>query len=122
MTSAKGDLIYASEKIGTAVDILATTDETLQQRLLNAYMTQGHYALPMGPGQAGIPMSDDLIQRLETFDERMSCRPAEAGEGTFAATILAFTSEEASDAARELTEINHQIASELAEHEASRSR
>jgi hypothetical protein len=58
-------------------------------------------------------MSDELIRRLEALNERMSCRPAKAGEGTFAATILAFTDEEASDAARELIEINHQIEMEL---------
>jgi hypothetical protein len=28
---------------------------------------------------------------LEALNERMSCRPAAADEGTFAATILAFT-------------------------------
>jgi hypothetical protein len=50
---------------------------------------------------------------LEALNERMSCRPAAADEGTFAATILAFTDEEASDAARELTSINHQIETEL---------
>jgi hypothetical protein len=113
MASGKGDLNYASEKIGVAVDILATTHGTLQERLLSAYMSQGHFALPMGPGQAGIPMSDELIQRLEALDERMSCRPAKADEGTFAATVLAFTDEEASDAARELIAISHQIETEL---------
>ena len=58
-------------------------------------------------------MSDELIERLEAFNERMSCRPAKADEGTFAATILSFTDEEASDAATELTEINFQIDMEL---------
>lgn len=113
MASGKGDLSYASEKIGMAANILATTHGTLQDRLLNAYTSHGHHALPMGAGQAGIPMSDELIERLEAFDERMSCRPAKADEGTYAATILSFTDEEASDAARELTEINHQIEMEL---------
>jgi len=113
MASGKGDLLYASEKIGVAVVILATTHGTLQDRLLDAWVSQGHFALPMGPGQAGKPMSDELIQRLEAFNERMSSRPAKADEGSFAATILAFTDEEASDAARELTEINHQIQVEL---------
>ena len=113
MASGKGDLGYAAEKIGLSVSILATTHGTLQERLLNAWMNQGHFALPMGPGQAGRPMSDDLIERLENFNDRMSCRTARAKEGTFAATILSFTDEEASEAARELRDIEFHIQSEL---------
>lgn len=116
MASGKGDLGYASEKIGVAVHILATTHGTLQERLLRAWVDQGHYALPMGPDQAGIGMSDELIERLEDLNERMSCRPAKANEGTFAATILSFTDEEASEAAKELYDINHQIEDELNDH------
>jgi hypothetical protein len=113
MASGKGDLRYASEKLGASVHILATTHGTLQERLLKAWMSQGHHALPMGPGQAGVPMSNDLIQRLEDFNDRMSCRPAVGDEGTFAATILAFSDEEASEAARELTELDFLVNAEL---------
>jgi len=117
MGSGKGDLGYASEKTGVAVHLLATSHGTLQQRLLKAWTEQGHYALPMGLGQGGIPMSDDLIRKLEALNERMSSRPARTDdEGTFAATILSFTDEEASEAAEDLCEINLEIQSELEEH------
>jgi hypothetical protein len=76
----------------------------------------------MGPGQAGLAMSDDLIQRLEAFNERMSSRPAVANEGTFTATILAFSDEEASEAAKELYDLKYQIESEIGEYEATRRR
>jgi len=112
MVSDKGDLLYAREKFGLSVGILATTHGTLQERLLNAYMSEGHHALPMGI-QAGLPMSGELIERLKAFDERMSRQPAKAGEGAFAATILSMTDEEASDAARELLEISYQVDREL---------
>ena len=110
-----GDLHYAHEKIGLAVNTLATTHGTLSERLLEAWMGEGHHALPMGPGQAGPPMSDDLVDKLEAFDERMSCEPAKAkaGEGRYAATILSHTDDEASEAARDLVEIDLQIEGEL---------
>lgn len=113
MASGKGDLFYANEKISSAVETLATSHGTLQERLLNAWMSEGHHALPMGPGQAGAPMSDELIGRLEALNARMSCEPAKGNEGTFAATILSFSDDEASATARELLDIGFQIESEL---------
>lgn len=92
---------------------MATTHGTLQERLLDAWMSNGHLALPMAPGQAGKPMSDALAQRLIDFNVRMSCVPAKANEGTFASTILGLSDEEASDAAKEIMDIDFDIRMEL---------
>lgn len=115
MATGKGDLNYAAEKIGSSVHIMATTHGTLQERLYNAWVYQGHHALPMGPGQIGIPMSDELIQRLVDLNERMSSITGEDGTGAYAATVLNFSDEEASEVAEEVYEINYQIRSERAE-------
>lgn len=112
MISDKGDLNYAAEKFGTAIEILATTHGTLQERLLDAWECQGHHVVPIVSSQGGIPMSDALIGRLGAFNERMSCQPGKAEEGTFAATILRFTDDEATHAANELFSINDQIETE----------
>jgi hypothetical protein len=113
MATGKGDLYYAREKTSLAVSIMATTTGSIQERLLNGWMREGHHALPMGEGQAGLPMSDELIESLEAFNDRMSCRPALGDEGTFSATILALSDDEASAAARDLVEISYQIEAEI---------
>ena len=113
MTSANGDLFYASEKISLALRIIATSHGTIQQRLLDGWLREGNHALPMGPGQAGRPMSQDLVDQLVSFNARMSCRPSVADEGAFSATILALSDEEAVAAAKELFDIEYQIDAEL---------
>lgn len=113
MATANGDLDYAHEKLGTSVDVLATSHGSLQERLWDAWISQGHRAVPMGPGQAGRPMSDELVRKLEAFNERMSSKDAVGNEGAYAASILTMTDEEASEAARELLSMHHQVEWEL---------
>lgn len=85
----------------------------MRDAVLEAWSHQGHHAMPMGPGQAGLPMSDELVERVKAFNARMTSTPAVGEEGTFAATILALGDDDASEAARELLDIGSHIESEL---------
>lgn len=120
-SDARGDLLYASEKLGTACQIMATTEGRLRDRVFRAWVDQGHRAAPMGPGQAGVPMSEDLADRITAFSDRMSREPARADEGTIRATIDAMTDEEVADVADQVWSLWIEVLSELDEHWRSRN-
>jgi hypothetical protein len=109
-----GDLIYASEKLSKAVRLLGCSDDPLAMRLERAWI-EGSFARPMGPGQAGIPMSDDLLARILALSERMSAVPAKADEGSIRSTISAMSVREMIAAADELLDIYFEVEAALEE-------
>lgn len=98
------DLSYAHEKYSVAVNIMATSDKTLRERLYDAFVSSAHLAYTEhgGLGPAADP---ETQERLKSFHQRMTSTPAVGDEGTIAATINAMTDEEVQDAARELVEV-----------------
>lgn len=120
MTTARGDLLYANEKLGTACHIMATSRGDLRERVYQAWIRQGMRARPMGPGQAGVPMSEELAKRISDFSNRMSREPASRDEGTIRATIDAMTDEEVADVAEEIWSLWYEVKRELDDHSRSR--
>lgn len=112
MPAVPGDLIYANEKFSVALDIMATTEGSLRERLLDAYVSQAHHADPFRPG-LGPPISDGLAERIARFDTLMTATPATRGEGTIRATVDSFTDEQVRVAARELSDLAGAIRDEL---------
>jgi hypothetical protein len=99
------DIDYAAEKWWIAIHTLAVGTSGLRERLLDACRSGPiivHDPLSTGLGPK---MSDELVDRMIAFAERITSTPALADEGTVAATISAMTEEELRRAAEEVLSI-----------------
>jgi hypothetical protein len=110
-----GDLIYANEKYSTAVDIMATGQADLRERLLDAYISQARRVIPILPGD-GPEMTQGLADRIEKFDRRLTSTTPLGDEGSYRASVDAMTEQEVQEAAEELVAIHHYIQMELRDH------
>jgi hypothetical protein len=99
-----GDIDYAREKYSTAVHIMATSHGTMRERLLLAYRDSAMRAHPPMPGM-GPAISDELSNRIEQLDDRMTRTPAVGDEGDIEATVNAMTEPEVDAASEELVNI-----------------
>ena len=81
---------YGWEKLFVAVLSLAGSPDTIQQRLLNAFISSLIRIRP----EEDLPQG--IQDEFKTLREQLTHRPARGNEGTAAATILAMTEEEAS--------------------------
>jgi hypothetical protein len=91
---------YTHEKYSTARELLALSEGDLRERLLDAYRSQAHSAAD--PGRS-VPVA--IAERIRALHSTMTATPAEADEGSLAASVMAMTDDEVRDAAKALLDI-----------------
>lgn len=98
---------YAFEKLSATVLILAEGRDRINDRLLNAYLSQGNR---MGTIDGG-PNDPGLGADMARLHERLTSQPAVGDEGTIAATIATLSEEDASKVAAELVQLLWRVVS-----------
>jgi len=102
---------YAHEKIAWAVDDMATTEGTVRERLLAAFMKHVIHVHPVA-NSGGTQISGETAHRIETLLERAS-----GPNGAIETGIQGLDEDEIHELATELTSIHRQLAVELHQRE-----
>jgi hypothetical protein len=95
------DPSYAAEKLSLTVHALADGKGRIQERLINAYVSQG---MRMGAVNAE-KFDPDLADDMRDFHERMTKVHSDNDMGYIHNTVMAMSEDEASEMASELVEL-----------------
>ena len=100
-------LSYAYEKLMVAVDVLATSPQSIQDRIEDAFIS----------GFSRINPNEDLPEKLradfQQLQNQVTRVPATGDEGTLRATMRVVTDEEATEIAEKILHLFHQVLDEL---------
>lgn len=94
---------YAHEKFSLAVEGMATSAESIQMRVANAW---SHNLIHV----TGANLPADSAKRLKALGERLTrVQPTMEGEGTILATARQMSDEEAVQIAKEIVSLAYQV-------------
>ena len=101
------DLYYMSEKYGTAVRLMATTDSPLRERVRDAWVSSARLAHTVGGGRPEVQPSDALVKRMEDLAENVTM------DGAYDTSFKVMTDAQIEEVAEEIYDIHIGIHSEL---------
>lgn len=96
---------YAREKFGSAVDIMATSPASIQDRLNDAFMS-------FSPVQAADFQDVEEQQLFKDIYSGLTSKPALGDEGTVRATLNLMNDDEASRIASLIVSLNFRLSSD----------
>ncbi len=89
-----------------AVDILARGKGRIQERLINAWVSQGHHAAPIDAGEFDPSLEHDM----QVFHERITrVHDGPKEMGSIHNTVMTMTEDEASDLAQTMTDLVNRL-------------
>jgi hypothetical protein len=98
---------YVLEKLGQAIDTLATGSERIQERLQEAG------AINLGPARPEDIPYEDLRRILAGVKDDLSFQPASGNQGTIAATMKITSDEDARAIARRILRLYDELKDRL---------
>jgi hypothetical protein len=98
------DVLYALEKLGSGLSILAGHPGRIRERMQDAYIGQMMRTPTSG---AGIP--EEVGRSIAALHDRMASTEAVADEGRIAATVAKMTEDEAQEIVQEIERIYYEL-------------
>ena len=100
------DAMYTHEKLEATLHVLVEGKGRIKERLEDAYVSQGSRTPALDGGTHDPALAEDIRQ----WHEDMTSVPAEAGEGTIAATVERMSEDDAQAMAQRIGELAARVA------------